>query len=139
MSFQFMYNSNKLLVRYHYKVYLSVGKSNFIYKKPEKSVYIAAAYFRLSYQSSYGHTYVLGLDFRDTLIIENKLIFLKILKIWLESIHKQGNWTFVVQRVIWGKLQYWNWNPHWIAITDNAKSKKKIIEIGPETIKGLSI
>ncbi len=27
------------------------------------------------------------------------------------SVHKQGNWTFVVQKVIWGKAQYRIWNP----------------------------
>ena len=32
--------------------------------------------------------------------------------------------TFVVQRVIWGKLQYRIWNPHRI-------SKSKKIQIGP--------
>ena len=41
------------------------------------------------------------------------------------------NFTFVLQLVIWGKVQYRIWNPHWIS-----KSKrKKIIQIGPETTK----
>ena len=38
-----------------------------------------------------------------------------------KSVHKQGNWTFVVQRVIWGKYNIgFGWNSHHIS-----KSKKK--------------
>ena len=32
-----------------------------------------------------------------------------------KSVHKQGNLTFVVQRVIWGKVQYQIWNLHQIS------------------------
>ena len=47
----------------------------------------------------------------------------------------KGNWTFVVQWVIWGKVQYRIWNPHRIS-----KSKKnKIIEIGYALIKRAKI
>ncbi len=37
----------------------------------------------------------------------------------IKLVHKQGNLTCVVQKVILGKLQYWIWNPHRIS-----KSKK---------------
>ena len=47
-----------------------------------------------------------------------------------KSFHKQGNWTFVFQWVISGKVQYRIWNPHQIS-----KSMKKNIEIGPEKTK----
>ncbi len=47
-----------------------------------------------------------------------------------KSVQKQRNLTFVVQTVIWWKVQYQIWNPNKIP-----SQGKKNIQIGPETTK----